>query len=173
MLIAARLPKDTDVSFITEMIEVCIIISLLILREIYNIYFASNDDSYIKYYLKIVSLKIVATWKFPSVKWQGLGRLFIIADMVHTCNCIEWRILPVTSQCLFSMLLFMHFIHSLVLIGEFINSRDTMWYNSLWLWRWLPHRLSKRQSLSTTTVLFRTMFTGMIKLNLLFTSSLW
>ena len=29
------------------------------------------------------------------------------------------------------------------------------WYNSLWLWRWLPHRLSKRQSLSTT-VLFRT-----------------
>ena len=29
-----------------------------------------------------------------------------------------------------------------------------------WLWRWLPHRLSKRQSLSTTTVLFRTTFTG-------------
>ena len=41
------------------------------------------------------------------------------------------------------------------------------WYNSLWLWRWLPHRLSKRQSLSTTTVLFRTMFTRMINLNLL------
>ena len=35
------------------------------------------------------------------------------------------------------------------------------WYNSLWLWRWLPHRLS------TTTVLFRTMFTRTIKLNLL------
>ena len=118
MLIAARLPKDTDVSFITEMIEVCIIISLLILREIYNIYFASNDDSYIKYYLKIMSLKIAATWKFPSVKWQGLGRLFTIADMVH--NCIEWCILPVTSQCLFSVLLFIHFIHSLVPIGEFI-----------------------------------------------------
>ena len=28
------------------------------------------------------------------------------------------------------------------------------WYNSLWLWRWLPHRLSKCLSLSTT-VLFR------------------
>ena len=28
-------------------------------------------------------------------------------------------------------------------------------YNSLWLWKWLPHRLSKRQLLSTT-VLFRT-----------------
>ena len=41
------------------------------------------------------------------------------------------------------------------------------WYNSLWLWRWLLHRLSKRQSLSTTTVLFRTTFTQMIKLNLL------
>ena len=43
----------------------------------------------------------------------------------------------------------------------------TTWYNSLWLWRWLPHRLSKRQSLSTTTVLFRTTFTRTIKLNLL------
>ena len=37
----------------------------------------------------------------------------------------------------------------------------------LWLWRWLPHRLSKRQSLSTTTVLFRTTFTRTIILNLL------
>ena len=37
----------------------------------------------------------------------------------------------------------------------------------LWLWRWLPHRLSKRQSLSTkTTVLFRTTLTRTIKLNL-------
>ena len=34
-----------------------------------------------------------------------------------------------------------------------------MWYISLWLWRWLQHRLSKRQSLSTITVLFRTTFT--------------
>ena len=33
--------------------------------------------------------------------------------------------------------------------------------------RWLPHRLSKRQSLSTTTVLFTTTFSWMIKLNLL------
>ena len=33
-----------------------------------------------------------------------------------------------------------------------INCRDT---TSNWLWSWLPHRLSKRQSLSTT-VLFRT-----------------
>ena len=42
-----------------------------------------------------------------------------------------------------------------------------MWYNSLWLWRWLPHRLSKRPSLSITTVLFRTTFTRTIILNLL------
>ena len=41
----------------------------------------------------------------------------------------------------------------------------TMW--RLWLWRWLPHRLSKRQSLPTTTVLFRTTFTQTIELNLL------
>ena len=34
-------------------------------------------------------------------------------------------------------------------------------YNSLWLWRWQPHRLSKRQSPSTT-VLFRTTFTQTI-----------
>ena len=40
-------------------------------------------------------------------------------------------------------------------------------FQSLWLWRWLPHRLSKRQSLSTTTALFRTTFTWTIKLNLL------
>ena len=37
----------------------------------------------------------------------------------------------------------------------------------VWLWRWLPHRLSKRQSVPTTTVLFRTTFTRTIKLNLL------
>ena len=45
-----------------------------------------------------------------------------------------------------------------------------MWHNSLWLWRWLPHRLkrqSKHQSLSTTTALLRTTFTWTIKLNLL------
>ena len=51
------------------------------------------------------------------------------------------------------------------------------WTDSVWLWRWLPHRLSKRQSLSTTTVLFRTTFTRTIKLNLLLKwllgSNLW
>ena len=40
------------------------------------------------------------------------------------------------------------------------------WYNSLWLWRWLPHSLLKHQSLSTT-VLFRTTFTWTIMLHLL------
>ena len=35
------------------------------------------------------------------------------------------------------------------------------------VWRWLPHRLSKSQSMSTTTVLFRTTFTQTIKRNLL------
>ena len=36
---------------------------------------------------------------------------------------------------------------------------------TFWLWRWLQHRLSKRQSPSTTTVLFRTTFTRTIKIN--------
>ena len=35
------------------------------------------------------------------------------------------------------------------------------WHNSFWLWRWLPHRLSKRNLLSTT-VLFTTTFTRTI-----------
>ena len=39
------------------------------------------------------------------------------------------------------------------------------------LWRWQPHRLSKRQSLSTTSVLFRTTFSRTISLNLLFIHS--
>ena len=37
----------------------------------------------------------------------------------------------------------------------------------IWHWKWLPHRLSKRQSLSTTKVLFRTTFSRTIKLNLI------
>ena len=47
-----------------------------------------------------------------------------------------------------------------------VKNHQRTWYNSLWLWRWLPYRLSKCQSLSTG-VLFRTTFTRMIKLNLL------
>ena len=38
--------------------------------------------------------------------------------------------------------------------------------NSLWLWRWLPHRLCKRQPRSTT-VLFRTTLTHTTMLHLL------
>ena len=44
------------------------------------------------------------------------------------------------------------------------------WYSTLWLWRWLPHRLSKGQSLSATTVLFRTTLTRTIVFHLLITS---
>ena len=42
-----------------------------------------------------------------------------------------------------------------------------MWFNSLWLWRWLPYRLLRHQSLSTTTVLFNNTFTQTIILNVL------
>ena len=48
-----------------------------------------------------------------------------------------------------------------------VQHHQLTWYNSLWLWRWLTYRLLKCQSLSTTTVLFRTMFTRTIILNLL------
>ena len=48
-----------------------------------------------------------------------------------------------------------------------VKYQQLTWYNSLWVWRWLPHRFSKRQSMSTTTVLFRTTFTRTIILNLL------
>ena len=47
-----------------------------------------------------------------------------------------------------------------------VQYHQLRWYNSFWLWRWLPHRLSKRQSLLTAALL-RTTFTWTIKLNLL------
>ena len=63
---------------------------------------------------------------------------------------------------------------NVVLSGTFVHSDwrfdnlCDLWgrYNSPWLWRWLRHRSSKRQSLSST-VLFRTTFTRKILLNLL------
>ena len=48
-----------------------------------------------------------------------------------------------------------------------VKYHQLAWYNSLWLWRWLPNRLSKHQSLSKKTVLFRTTFNWTIILNLL------
>ena len=54
----------------------------------------------------------------------------------------------------------------ILLVNILQQSTQLMWFNSLWLWRWLPNRLSKHHSLSTTTVLFRTTFTWTIMLNL-------
>ena len=36
-----------------------------------------------------------------------------------------------------------------------VEYHQLTWYNSVWLWRWLPHRLSKREWRSTITVLSR------------------
>ena len=47
-----------------------------------------------------------------------------------------------------------------------VQYHQLTWYNSLWLWRWLSHRLSKHKSLSTT-VLFRTTLTRTIIFRLL------
>ena len=55
--------------------------------------------------------------------------------------------------------------YSWVSAGRELTVLTKILFESLWLWRWQPHRLSKRQSLSTTTVLFRTTFTRTIKLN--------
>ena len=48
----------------------------------------------------------------------------------------------------------------------YLQSQSAL-YHVIRLWRWLLRRLSKRQSLLTTTVLFRITFTQTIKLNLL------
>ena len=57
-------------------------------------------------------------------------------------------------------------INSLQEETDYLN--NVFWHNnSLWLWRWLPHSLSKRQSLPTTTVLFSTMLNLVIMLKVL------
>ena len=70
-------------------------------------------------------------------------------------------ILKDSSQSIGSLFL-SHLCHWLKNItSQHINDKwpiKLTWFNPLWLWRWLPHRLSKSQSLSTTTVLFRTTF---------------
>ena len=59
---------------------------------------------------------------------------------------------------------------------RYIPSTDVIQHTDSEL-RWLPHRLSKRRSLSTTTVLFRTTFTRTIIPNLfmklLITDTIW
>ena len=50
-------------------------------------------------------------------------------------------------------------------LGMAVDAEANPGGKTFWLWRWLQHRLSKRQSLSTTTVLFRTTFTRTNKLN--------
>ena len=55
-------------------------------------------------------------------------------------------------------------------VNNQIRYHQLTWCNSILnLNGWLPQRLSKRQSLSTTTVLFRSTFTRTIILNLLIT----
>ena len=74
------------------------------------------------------------------------------------------------------VLIFFKFVHPYLrlfccVINNFFkyNVYSDSFYNtnSYWLWRWLLHRLSKRKSLSTTTVLFSTTFTRTIIINLL------
>ena len=73
----------------------------------------------------------------------------------------------VFSQCMFCSPAWRCLYH----VGWQINNHSlrpsTDVIQLTWLWRWPPHRLSKRHSLSTTTVLFRTTFTRTIILNIL------
>ena len=75
----------------------------------------------------------------------------------HQSNSVNTVLTPWTYDTLtkrFSFLFSLNYILQNCSCKRILNS-------TLWLWRWLPHRLSKRQSLSTTTVpvLFWTTFT--------------
>ena len=103
-----------------------------------------------------------------SCKWQNhsfVSNKFVLKSIKLMSNVTNnnkklWRTVRLTSfqkPQLQYVLVFFNFVHGGV----------NLIYCQLWLWRWLPHGLSNRQSLTTTTVLFRTTFTWTIILNLL------
>ena len=65
------------------------------------------------------------------------------------------------EQCLLSLPLFSGKIEG----DSACRVHPLKWYNSLWLWKWLPNRLSKRQSV--TTITDRNTFNRTIQFNLL------
>ena len=84
-----------------------------------------------------------------SVRWIIKSRLSLILRV----NVVLNRTVVVHSDWRFFDLCGSH-LQSLVinLIGQLCRDQyhQLTLYNSLWLWRWLSHRLSKCQSLSTT-----------------------
>ena len=103
----------------------------------------NNRENYPrKCFLHFTCLYHVSWWYYTLVI-DLIGRLY-------------WQTTPITSQRNWP-------VRSITRV----KYHQLTCYNSFWLWRRLPHRLSKRQSLSTTTVWFRTTFPRTIKLNLL------
>ena len=79
--------------------------------------------------------------------------LALVIDLIGQLSCNVIGHLSVKPWC--------YWLWRLVISNWCISIRLLSQLNSrLWLWRWLPHRLSKRQSLSTTTFLFRTSSPG-------------
>ena len=103
-------------------------------------------------------------WRFDNLfgsHLQTQSELFHVSWWYYTLvidliGRLHWQTTPITSRRNWP-------IRSITRV----NYHQLTCYNSLWLWRRLPHRLSKRQSLSTTTAWFRTTFPRTIKLNLL------
>ena len=103
-------------------------------------------------------------WRFDNLcgsHLQSQSELFHVSWWYYTLvidliGRLHWQTTPITSRRNWP-------IRSITRV----KYHQLTCYNSLWLWRRLPHRLSKRQSLSTTTVWFRTTFPRTIKLNLL------
>ena len=87
----------------------------------------------------------------------SIEKFFNIATSFFLSPFASWEGIVISENCeMFELR--SHFINTLSMIVR---------VSSLSLWGWLPHRLSKRQSLTTSTVLFRTTFTRTIILNLL------
>jgi len=75
------------------------------------------------------------------------------------------RLICMLQLVILKQLKMLRTISSILRISTHNNTElsDKMTKTTTWLWRWLPHRLSKRQSL--TTVLLRTPVTQMILFN--------
>ena len=91
--------------------------------------------------------------------WTDYQSLFLI----YQCRSIEVYVPPdlmqvaiiITHKKSITTLVWHHGYSELNTSGK----NDMLYFWPVWLWRWPPHKLSKRQSLWTTRVLFRTTFT--------------
>ena len=69
-----------------------------------------------------------------------------IADTDCCFDNLAVVIFRVKVSCIMSLLMVLNSGYCQLITREF-QYHQLMWYTSLWLWGWLPHRLSKRQSI--------------------------